>query len=158
MTDGSRIYFGETTSTNFAIAQVSGAGGETGKLDLPIANPLLMGISGDQSGLLVGQVTVTDGAFFLNGGPYWSVPMPAGSPRRLGDRDAMHSAAQGLERSALGMLWKVDCGRQVLRLQQPSQRRQRRLDCRLQAGLVAEDFARAGAINHWSSAVFESTA
>jgi len=92
VTDGSRIYFGETTSANFAIAQVSGAGGETGKLDLPIANPLLLGISGDQSELLVSQVTVTDGAFFLNGGPYWSVPMPAGSPRRLGDltgRDAV---------------------------------------------------------------------
>ena len=92
LTDGSRIYFAETTSTDFSIAQVAGAGGETGKLDVPIANPILMDISHDQSELLVGQATVTDGAFFMNGGPYWSVPMPAGSPRRLGEavgRDAV---------------------------------------------------------------------
>ena len=91
LTDGSRIYFGESAA-DFSIAQVSGAGGETGKLDVPIANPVLLDISHDQSELLVGQATITEGAFFRNGGPYWSVPMPAGSPRRLGEaigRDAV---------------------------------------------------------------------
>jgi hypothetical protein len=90
VTDGSRIYFGETTSTKYSIAQVSGAGGETGTLDLPIANPQLRDISKDQSELLVGQLVVTEVAV-SDEGPYWAVPMPAGSPRRLGDavgRDA----------------------------------------------------------------------
>ena len=91
VTDGSRIYFEETNSSTFSVAQVSGSGGETGHLDIPIANPMLIDVSRDQSELLVGQITVGEGAFFMNGGPYWSVPMPAGSPRRLGDavgRDA----------------------------------------------------------------------
>jgi eukaryotic-like serine/threonine-protein kinase len=91
VTDGSRIYFEETNSSTFSVAQVSGSGGETGHLDIPIANPILIDVSRDQSELLVGQMTASEGAFFMNGGPYWSVPMPAGSPRRLGDalgRDA----------------------------------------------------------------------
>jgi hypothetical protein len=87
-TDGSRLYFGETTMTNFTIAQVAGAGGETGKVDVPIANPILLDVSSDQTELLVGQAAE---GINLAGGPYWAVPMPAGSPRRLGDaagRDA----------------------------------------------------------------------
>src|SRR5579863_1270287 len=91
VTDGSRIYFDETNSSSFLVAQVSGSGGETGRLDIPIANPILIDVSRDQSELLVGQMTVGEGAFFMKGGPYWSVPMPAGSPRRLGEavgRDA----------------------------------------------------------------------
>jgi Tol biopolymer transport system component len=87
-TDGSRLYFGETTMTNFTIAQVAGAGGETGKVDVPIANPILLDVSSDQTELLVGEAGV---GINLAGGAYWAVPMPAGSPRRLGDaagRDA----------------------------------------------------------------------
>jgi WD40 repeat protein len=59
---------------------------------VPIANPLLTDVSRDQTELLVTQATVVEGAYFLNGGQYWSVPIPAGSPRRLGDavgRDAV---------------------------------------------------------------------
>ena len=95
VTDGSRIYFEETNSSTFSVAQVSGSGGETGHLDIPFVNPIVIDVSRDQSELLVGQMTVGGGAFILNGGPYWSVPMPAGSPRRLGDavgRDAAWTA------------------------------------------------------------------
>jgi Tol biopolymer transport system component len=92
VTDGSRIYFEETNSSTFSVAQVSGSGGETGHLDIPIANPILMDVSRDQTELLITQATTSEGASVMNGGPYWSVPIPAGSPRRLGDaagRDAV---------------------------------------------------------------------
>jgi len=92
VTDGSRIYFTETDTIQYSIAQVSSAGGETGKVEVPIANPILQDVSRDQTELLVSQSTVVEGAFYLNAGPYWSVPVPAGSPRRLGEvtgRDAI---------------------------------------------------------------------
>src|SRR5215467_3634374 len=87
VTDGSRIYFIETDGTRFSIAQVSSSGGETGKVEVPITNPILLDVSRDQSELLISQMTAE-----LTGGPYWSVPVPAGSPRRLGEmmgRDAI---------------------------------------------------------------------
>jgi len=87
VTDGGRIYFIETDGTRFSIAQVSSSGGETGKVEVPIANPIVLDVSRDQTELLITQSTAE-----LTGSPYWSVPVPAGSPRRLGEvigRDAI---------------------------------------------------------------------
>ena len=79
VTDGNRLYFTELTTTRTeGIAQVSLGGGETAPIDLPIDGPIVADVSSEKSELLVTQGS-PDSAF------YWSTPMPAGSPRRLGD-------------------------------------------------------------------------
>ena len=75
VTDGNRIYFTEYLPGRVAIAEVSSSGGETSIIDLPIINPHVVAISRDQSELLAVEI----------GGPNWSIPLPAGSPHRLGD-------------------------------------------------------------------------
>jgi serine/threonine protein kinase/Tol biopolymer transport system component len=85
VTDGSRIYFTESSGTRNMIAQVSASGGEVARIDVPGLGPYIAAVSPDGSELLG-----------LEGGglvesPLWSLPLPAGSPRRLGDllaRDA----------------------------------------------------------------------
>ena len=78
VTDGNRIYFTETSPGHFGIVQVATAGGETAPLDISVPDPELADISADNSELLVRQAIE-----FAEGG-CWSVPLPAGSPRRLG--------------------------------------------------------------------------
>jgi eukaryotic-like serine/threonine-protein kinase len=79
LTDGNRIYFTENPPGRYAIAQVSSAGGETAPVDGPFPNPFVADVSAEQSELLVTQA----GPFIDN--VYWSMPLPAGSPRKLGD-------------------------------------------------------------------------
>src|SRR5208337_4389000 len=81
LTDGNRIYFTENSPTGYGIAQVSSGGGETAAIELPFANPEVTDDSPERSELLVNQMT-TDNSY---NGSYWSVPVPAGSPHRLGD-------------------------------------------------------------------------
>ena len=80
VTDGNRLYFMENPPARYTMAQVSVNGGETAPVAAPFENPILADISADKSELLVAQ-PVTGQA----GSPLWSVPLPAGSPRRLGD-------------------------------------------------------------------------
>ena len=81
VTDGSRIYFTENAPSRFAVAQVSTAGGETAPVDVPIENPVVADVSPERSELLLLQAGPGDG-------PFWSMPVPAGSPRRLGELTA----------------------------------------------------------------------
>ena len=78
VTDGSRLYISEYVGSQLRVVQVSVNGGETADVDIPLENPFALDVSGDGSELLVGR-----GAPTATG--YWSVPIPAGSPRRLGD-------------------------------------------------------------------------
>jgi len=78
VTDGNRLYFTEMTTIREGIAQVSVSGGETAPIALAIDGPVVADVSSEKSELLVTQGT-PDNAF------YWSAPMPAGSPRRLGE-------------------------------------------------------------------------
>jgi len=78
VTDGNRIYFTENPPTRYSVSQVSSAGGEVATVDIPFANPVVVDVSPEQSELLVGQPFPLESF-------YWSMPMPAGSPRRLGD-------------------------------------------------------------------------
>jgi len=80
MTDGNRIYFMENPPARYTIAQVSVNGGETAPVAIPFENTILLDISADQSELLVAQPM--KGA---TSSPLWSLPLPAGSPRRLGE-------------------------------------------------------------------------
>ena len=79
VTDGNRIYFNEALPGSLAVAQVASSGGETVTLNVPFPNALVADVAPDGSELLMVQ------AINFGGSPYWSVPVPAGSPRRLGD-------------------------------------------------------------------------
>ena len=81
VTDGNRLYFRENPPGRFAIAQVSTSGGEVARIDVPFPTPVLFDISPKSSELLVAQ-TVTAAA--RDEIPLWSIPIPAGSARRLG--------------------------------------------------------------------------
>jgi Tol biopolymer transport system component/DNA-binding winged helix-turn-helix (wHTH) protein len=88
-TDGSRIYFTEGSSDVSSLEQVSAGGGETAGIPVPFAMPQLLDYSPARSELLVAEHVdlVTEP-------PLWAVPVPAGSPHRLGDlkaRDACWS-------------------------------------------------------------------
>ncbi len=81
VTDGSRIYFTERTGSQQFIAQVSVAGGQV----VPIPAPgSVTDVSADGSELLTSGSPFSESSLF-------SVPLPAGSPRRLGGIDG-HSA------------------------------------------------------------------
>jgi eukaryotic-like serine/threonine-protein kinase len=82
-TDGSRVYFEEGPTGSMRLAQVSVSGGRTGFIDSP-RGELLQGISSDGSALLV-LLALLDNNVTL---PLWSIPIPAGEPRRLSDWDA----------------------------------------------------------------------
>jgi serine/threonine protein kinase/Tol biopolymer transport system component len=76
VTDGNRIYFTENPPARYAIAQVSVNGGESAPIDVPFDNPIVADVSVEQSELLLGQNVQFES-------PFWSMPVPAGSPRRL---------------------------------------------------------------------------
>lgn len=79
-TDGERLYVGENNGGHFSIAQVSSSGGETSILASPFTNVLLGGITPDASALLVGESHNK-----MKQSSLWSLPVPAGGPRRLGE-------------------------------------------------------------------------
>jgi serine/threonine protein kinase/Tol biopolymer transport system component len=78
VTDGNRIYFIESSGNRSNFAQVSVAGGEVAWMNVPGNYPVITDIAPDGSELLGG-----------GGGPVPSpllaLPLPAGTPRRLGD-------------------------------------------------------------------------
>jgi eukaryotic-like serine/threonine-protein kinase len=78
-TDGNRIYFDESPPGRFTVAEVSSGGGEAVEVQIPLRNPGLADVSSDGSELLLTESG--PGADV----PFWSLPMPAGSPRRLSD-------------------------------------------------------------------------
>jgi serine/threonine protein kinase len=82
VTDGSRIYFSESSGGKMALSQVAATGGETFNISAPFANVNVQGINTDHSALLISQFTGGSPA------PFWSLPLPAGSPRRLDDIEA----------------------------------------------------------------------
>jgi len=81
VTDGSRIYGIQLRPEGNVLAEVSVTGGETVVIPTPIKNVELSDISPDHSQLLVTTFAST-GTQDL---PFWVLPLPAGSPRRLGD-------------------------------------------------------------------------
>jgi serine/threonine protein kinase/dipeptidyl aminopeptidase/acylaminoacyl peptidase len=90
VTDGSRIYVIQNRPEGFALAQVSVTGGETSVIPTTIKNVELSDISPDHSQLLLTTVTYSDSGSDSGSGngeelPFWVLPLPAGSPRPLGD-------------------------------------------------------------------------
>ena len=78
LTDGSRIYFVENFASHANLAQVSVAGGEVAIIKSGSLLPNLSSISSDGSELLG-----TEGS--PSAPTIWAYPVPAGSPRRIGD-------------------------------------------------------------------------
>jgi Tol biopolymer transport system component/DNA-binding winged helix-turn-helix (wHTH) protein len=84
VTDGPRVYFGETVDERSLLSQVSASGGEISQIATPFANSFLHAVSPLRSELLVDS---GNGEGILGSGQAaaWIVPIPAGSPRRLSD-------------------------------------------------------------------------
>ncbi len=80
VTDGSRIYFNEGTPGSSKIAQVSVTGGHTAVIETRLEMSWIAGLAPDASALLA---TVGDAPT----NPLWSIPLPAGEPRRLGSTE-----------------------------------------------------------------------
>jgi serine/threonine protein kinase len=80
VTDGSRVYFNEGQIASWRIAQVSATGGRTAPLDTRLVDPQIAGLAPDGSALLAlpGENWVSS---------LWSIPLPAGEPRRLGSAE-----------------------------------------------------------------------
>jgi eukaryotic-like serine/threonine-protein kinase len=78
VTDGNRIYFAENTGGRIWVSQVSVNGGEVASMDVPMLGPQITDISRDGSELLIA-------ASDFRPAPFWVLPLPAGSPRRLGE-------------------------------------------------------------------------
>jgi Tol biopolymer transport system component/predicted Ser/Thr protein kinase len=80
LTDGARVYTTQWRPDGVVLAQVSSAGGETSTIPAPIESMALLSISPDHSQLLVSNMVATGDRVE----PLWALPLPAGSPRRLG--------------------------------------------------------------------------
>jgi Tol biopolymer transport system component/predicted Ser/Thr protein kinase len=96
-TDGSRIYLTEYSGGHNILVQVSAAGGETSEIPTPFHNVFVYGISADHSQLLVGvQDAVSDDSAL------WALPLPSGSPRRIGGVLARYAASWAPDGQHLG--------------------------------------------------------
>jgi Tol biopolymer transport system component len=79
VSDGNRLYLNETSGPKLFPVQVSSSGGDVASLNISIENAYIADVSPDGSELLVSTPSPPQ-----TGSPFWSVPLPAGSPRRLG--------------------------------------------------------------------------
>ena len=87
VTDGSRLYFLENVSGKFPMAQVSVNGGESAQLSIPFDNPGPSDISPNGSEILFFPFTAAESQEEV-----WSLPLPAGSPRRVGNLKGQDAA------------------------------------------------------------------
>lgn len=88
LTDGSRIYISEVIGPKHYLLQGSIAGGETSPIPNPFLNPRFTDVSPDKSQLLVFELSNRD----AGDKPAWILPLPAGSPHRLGNLEAHYGA------------------------------------------------------------------
>jgi eukaryotic-like serine/threonine-protein kinase len=80
-TDGTRLYFSEYTEGHSALKEVSTSGGDTAPVQSPLTNADIYDFSAPNSQLLVhGSVEGSE-----TESPIWILPVPAGSPRRVGE-------------------------------------------------------------------------
>jgi Tol biopolymer transport system component/predicted Ser/Thr protein kinase len=85
VTDGTRIYFSQLgPKGDYVVYQIATAGGEPIRIPTPaIRNAVVLDLSPDGFELLVRGFLTEVVRFFDD--PLWIVPLPGGSPRRLGD-------------------------------------------------------------------------
>jgi Tol biopolymer transport system component len=85
VTDGPRLYFVERINERGVLSQVSASGGEISQIPTPFVNAFLHDVSPARSELLVDSFSGEETFLSYGEGAVWIVPVPAGSPRRLGD-------------------------------------------------------------------------
>ncbi|MGA8428176.1 MAG: protein kinase [Candidatus Sulfotelmatobacter sp.] len=81
LTDGPRIYVTQFRPDGLVLAQVSTTGGESSVIPAPLKTMSIADISPDRSQLLVNTGEGTGSRV----APFWILPLPTGSLRRLGD-------------------------------------------------------------------------
>jgi eukaryotic-like serine/threonine-protein kinase len=81
LTDGARVYVTQFRPEGMVLAQVSTTGGQTSAIPTPVKSMMIEDISGDHSQLLVGSMVPTGS----REAQIWALPLPAGSPRRVGN-------------------------------------------------------------------------
>ncbi len=89
VTDGQRLYFSEWINNQLVISQVSATGGDVVQVPCPFSRVWIVDISPIGSELLTQRVATQD---YLQELPFWILPLPAGSPRRVGDLTAQDGA------------------------------------------------------------------
>jgi Tol biopolymer transport system component/DNA-binding winged helix-turn-helix (wHTH) protein len=92
---GERLYIEELELDRFVISEVAVSGGETAILPTSLPNPHIEDVSASGSSLLVATSEGTAGPSSA-----WVLPLPVGSPRRLGDL-VVNSAAWSPDASDL---------------------------------------------------------
>jgi serine/threonine protein kinase len=86
VTDGSRLYFREFIDSRWKVSQVSASGGEVAQISAPFSNVAVLDVYPVRSEILAQSFDLPQLAMESNrAGPLWIIPIPAGSPRRLGD-------------------------------------------------------------------------
>jgi serine/threonine protein kinase/Tol biopolymer transport system component len=92
VTDGPRLYFQETVNEREVVSQVSAGGGDISHIPTPFAYNYVSDVSPVRSELLIGSSNGEENFLTSQESPQWIVPVPAGSPRRLGDIVALAAA------------------------------------------------------------------
>jgi len=83
VTDGARLYFTEFVAGRLVLVQVSASGGETAIVPVSFPDLKLCDISPNRSEILFANFVGSE-----QDAPLWAVPIPAGTPRRLGNLEA----------------------------------------------------------------------
>jgi serine/threonine protein kinase len=86
-TDGSRIFFNEGAIGSRRIAETSVNGGPIALVDTGLDSPQILGLAADGSAMLA-----VTGSYEGFARPLWSIPLPAGEPRRIRDIEATGAA------------------------------------------------------------------
>src|SRR6202795_5152385 len=92
VTDGPRLYFTERLGERSVLCQVSATGGDIAQIPTPFNNSLLDDAAPSRSELLVESYNGEGGILATGEAPQWAIPVPAGSPRRIGDFNAADSS------------------------------------------------------------------
>jgi eukaryotic-like serine/threonine-protein kinase len=92
VTDGPRLYFEEKLGERSVLCQVSATGGDIAQIPTPFTNAFLQDAAPSRSELLVNSYNGEGGILATGEGPLWAIPVPAGSPRRIGDFKAAGSS------------------------------------------------------------------
>jgi Tol biopolymer transport system component/DNA-binding winged helix-turn-helix (wHTH) protein len=86
--DGARLYFNESFGASTIVSQVSSTGGDIAQITTAFKNAYLHDVAPRRSQLLLDSYSDEGGMLSTKEAPLWAIPMPAGSPRRIGDFNA----------------------------------------------------------------------
>ncbi|MFP5227595.1 MAG: protein kinase domain-containing protein [Acidobacteriota bacterium] len=87
LSDGKRVYFLEMSQNRPLVAEVAATGGESREVVTPFQKNQLLDIAPDGSKLLVCENAVTAPTC-----PFWTLDLPAGTPRRLDNLEGQDAA------------------------------------------------------------------